>query len=181
MAKWGSIEFGDMEQLAKTFKKASDQRVIDRWIREFLLEMAYRGEAKIKKRTPADTGELRRNWRVGQVVRKGSSYEIEISNNIEYAPYVEYGHRTGKDLTGWVEGRFMMTISMKEIEKKLPKYIEKKQIELLEDLINGRPTKPTRSGYGSWSEDVKEADAKRQRKQKREESKRKKEQEKKGE
>lgn len=139
MAKWGSFDFGEMEQLAKTFKTALDQRVIERWIREFLLEMAYRADRKIKKRTPVgETGELRRNWQVGNVVRKGNAYEVEIINNTEYAPYVEYGHRTGKDLTGWVEGRFMMTISMKEIERELPRFVERKQVELLEQLMNGR-------------------------------------------
>lgn len=139
MAKWGSFEFGDMERMAKSFKKTLDERVIERWIREFLLEMAYRAEAKIKRRTPVGkTGELRRNWQVGKVVRKGNAYEVEIINNTEYAPYVEYGHRTGKDLTQWVEGKFMMTISMKEIERQLPKFIEKKQMELLNQIMNGR-------------------------------------------
>ena len=138
MAKWGSFDFGEMEQLAKTFKTALDQRIIDRWIREFLLEMAYRADRKIKKRTPVDSGELRRNWQVGKVVRKGNAYEVEIFNNTEYASYVEHGHRAGQNSTHWVEGRFMMTISMKEIERELPKFIEKKQVELLEQLMNGR-------------------------------------------
>ncbi|GIP55956.1 HK97 gp10 family phage protein [Paenibacillus vini] len=138
MAKWGDFDFGEFEQLAKTFKKALDERVIERWIREFLLEMAYRADRKIKKRTPVDSGELRRRWQVGQVIKKGNAYEVEIFNNTEYAGYVEYGHRTGKELTGWVEGRFMMTISMKEMERELPKFIEKKQMELLDQLMNGR-------------------------------------------
>ncbi|MGF7049156.1 hypothetical protein J2T13_003664 [Paenibacillus sp. DS2015] len=139
MAKWGSFDFGQMEQMAKTFQKAVDQRVIDRWIREFLLEMAYRADRKIKKRTPVgDTGELRRNWQLGKVEKQGGAYVVEIFNNTEYAPFVEYGHRTGKDLTGWVEGRFMMTISMQEMERELPRYLEKKQMALLEQLMNGR-------------------------------------------
>lgn len=185
MAKWGSFDLSEMENLAKTFKKATDERIVDRWIRDFLLEMAYRADRKIKKRTPVGIGtptpgNLRRNWQVGKVVKKGNAYEVEIFNNVEYAPYVEYGHRTGKDLTEWVEGRFMMTISMKEIEKQLPKYIEKQQIELLENLMNGRPTKPSKTGFGSWSEDVKKADAKRKRKSKREEAKKRKEEREKG-
>jgi hypothetical protein len=138
MAKWGSFEFGEVERMAKTFQKALDERVIERWIRELLLEMAFRAERKIKRRTPVDTGELRRNWRVGNVVRKGKAFEIDISNNTDYASFVEFGHRYGIDLTKWKEGRFMMTISMKEIERQLPKFIEKKQVELLEQLMSGR-------------------------------------------
>lgn len=139
MPKWGKFDISGFEQLGKSINKAVDERIAERFIRDFLLEMAYRAERKIKKRTPVDTGDLRRNWRVGKVVRKGNSYIVEIYNNTEYAPYVEYGHRTGADLTKWVEGRFMMTISMKEIERELPKYLEKRQKELLEQIMNGRP------------------------------------------
>lgn len=139
MAKWGSFQFDDMERMASNLKKALDERVIERWMREFLLEMAYRADRKIKKRTPVgETGDLRRNWQVGQVQRQGNAFVVEIFNNTEYAPFVEYGHRTGKELTGWVEGRFMMTISMKEMERELPRYLEKRQLELLEQIMNGR-------------------------------------------
>lgn len=141
MAKWGSFDIGDVERLAKNFKNALDERVIERYIRDFLLEMAYRADRKIKKRTPVDTGELRRNWTVGKVERYGDAYTVEIFNNTEYASFVEYGHRTGEDLAEWVEGRFMMTISMKEIEWELPRYIERRQVELLEQIMNGRTPK----------------------------------------
>lgn len=139
MAKWGKFDFSELEKLAKTFKKALDERVIKRFIEDFLLEMAFRAERKIKKRTPVDTGLLRRSWKVGRVERHGNAYVVEIVNNTEYASFVEYGHRTGKDLTKWVEGRFMMTISMQEIERELPRYLERRMGELLDNIMNGRP------------------------------------------
>lgn len=143
MAKWGSFDFSEMENMAKTFKKALDERVVDRFIQDFLLEMAYRAERKIKKRTPVGQGtpapgNLRRNWKVGKVERRGNAYVVEIFNNTDYASFVEFGHRTGIDLTKWVEGRFMMTISMKEMEQELPRYLEKRQMELLKKLMNGK-------------------------------------------
>lgn len=142
MAKWGKFEFGDIEQMAKRFQKALDERVVDRFIQDFLLEMSMRSMRKIKKRTPVgETGDLRKNWQLGRVERRGNSYVVEIYNNTEYASFVEYGHRTSKDLTNWVEGRFMMTISMQEIERELPKYLAKRQMELLEQLMNGRPAR----------------------------------------
>ena len=73
MPRLGSFDFDEFEKMAKSFKKALDERVIDRFIQDFLLEMAYRAERKVKKRTPVDSGELRRNWRVGRVIRQGSS------------------------------------------------------------------------------------------------------------
>lgn len=138
MAKWGSFDFSEMENMAKTFKKTLDKRVIERFIQDFMLEMAYRAERKIKKRTPVDSGDLRRKWKVGRVERRGSAYVVEIFNNTDYASFVEFGHRTGIDLTKWVEGRFMMTISMKEIERELPRYLEKRQEQLLKKLLGGR-------------------------------------------
>lgn len=137
MARFASFDYSDFKKLAKSFQKALDERVIERWIKEFLLEMAFRAERKIKKRTPVDSGHLRRNWRVGNVEKHGNAYVVEIINNTEYASFVEFGHRT-RNCKGWVEGRFMATISMQEIERELPKFIEKKQVELLNQILNGR-------------------------------------------
>ncbi|ABS41487.1 MULTISPECIES: HK97 gp10 family phage protein [Clostridium] len=162
MARLASFDYSDFKNMTKSFQKALDERVIERWIREFLLEMAFRAERKIKKRTPVGVysnqvsfttkdgkevnfttsssktgGHLRRNWQVGNVIKQGDSYVVEIFNNTEYASYVEYGHRT-KNHKGWVEGRFMATISMQEIERQLPKFLERKQVELLNQILNGR-------------------------------------------
>ena len=58
-----------------------------------------------------------------------------VINQTEYAMYVEYGHRQtpgryvpalGKKLKeGWVPGKFMLTISAEEIQRKSPQIIEK--------------------------------------------------------
>lgn len=146
MSRMGSFDYSDFKNMAKRFNKALDKRVIERWIKEFLLQMAFRAERKIKKRTPVGVypegsgktgGNLRRNWQVGSIEKHGDSYVVEIFNNTEYASYVEYGHRT-RDHKGWVEGRFMVEISMNEIERQLPRFLEKKQVELLEQILNGR-------------------------------------------
>ncbi|WP_283591340.1 HK97 gp10 family phage protein [Clostridium butanoliproducens] len=143
MARMGSFDYSEFKNMAKSFQKALDERVIERWIKEFLLEMAFRAERKIKKRTPVGVypnktgGHLRRNWQVGNVVKQGNSYVVEVFNNVEYASYVEYGHRT-RDHKSWVEGRFMATISMQEVERELPKFLERKQVELLNQILNGR-------------------------------------------
>jgi len=96
-------------------------------------------------------GQLRRNWQVGDVIKQGDNYLIEIFNPTEYSSFVEYGHRQevgrfvpaiGKRLKEpWVQGRFMMTISMREIERELPKYLEKRMVDLMRNIMNGRPPK----------------------------------------
>lgn len=92
-------------------------------------------------------GRLRRGWTVGGVIKNGSTYEVEIINPVEYASYVEYGHRQrpgryvpqiGKTLKrAWVPGRFMLTISERELEVDGPKIIEKRVMEALEEALDG--------------------------------------------
>lgn len=55
----------------------------------------------------------------------GNTLVIEIVNPVEYASYVEYGHRTANH-KGWVQGRFMLTTSEQELENITPKVLESK-------------------------------------------------------
>ena len=69
------------------------------------------------------------------VTKVGDTYQIEIINPVEYAPYVEFGHRT-RNHEGWVPGRFMLTISEKELESQAPKILERKLMQYLGGLFN---------------------------------------------
>lgn len=91
-------------------------------------------------------GTLRRNWLCDfNVTRNGKEYTVSVYNPTEYAIYVEYGHRQqvgrfvgalGKRLKkGWVEGRFMMTESVIEMEQQAPKLIEKELHKLLSRML----------------------------------------------
>lgn len=64
----------------------------------------------------------------------GNTYVIEIVNPVEYASYVEFGHRT-RDHKGWVQGRFMLTISEQEIERDAPKILERKLAKKLGEVF----------------------------------------------
>lgn len=55
----------------------------------------------------------------------GDCYVIEIVNPVQYASYVEFGHRT-RNHKGWVEGKFMLTISEEEIRRDAPRVLENK-------------------------------------------------------
>jgi len=82
-------------------------------------------------------GTLRRNWTVGVVTRKGDLYEVEIVNNTDYASYVEYGHRTVNH-AGWVEGKFMMTITEQDLESIGPAIIERRLTAFLKGVLDGK-------------------------------------------
>ncbi len=62
------------------------------------------------------------------------NYIVEITNPVMYASYVEYGHRTANH-QGWVDGKFMMTISEKELEQQAPGLIQKKLEKYLKEVF----------------------------------------------
>ena len=59
------------------------------------------------------------------VKKQGGVYIVEITNPVEYASYVEYGHRT-RGGGGWVSGKFMMTISEQEVRSIAPALLQKR-------------------------------------------------------
>jgi hypothetical protein len=108
---------------------------IDIVLEDCAKELAARLIREVKKRTPTNTGNLRRNWQVTGITKDGFTYTIMVINQTEYAIYVEYGHRQqpGRYVPainrrlkkGWVPGQFMMTISAEDIQRKAPQIVEK--------------------------------------------------------
>jgi len=122
------------EELFRCVEETLDPASFEKMATGFVTEMAYRAEKRIKKRTPVDTGHLRRSWMTTPAKKIGDSYVATIANNVEYAAYVEFGHRVGRNGTRWVDGRFMMTKSMAEIEQELPGRFERKMKDWLKRL-----------------------------------------------
>ena len=69
-----------------------------------------------------------------QINHVGNVLQIEVINPVEYASYVEYGHRTANH-KGWVAGRFMLTISEQEIQDIAPNVLEAKITKFLKGAI----------------------------------------------
>ena len=118
------------------------QKEVDDFIISLSKELAGRLLSKVIKRTPVGQykngkvgGTLRRGWTAGkkradfieamEVNKKGGVYEIVVKNSVEYASYVEFGHRT-RNHKGWVPGRFMLTISEQELEGDLQRITQNK-------------------------------------------------------
>lgn len=64
-------------------------------------------------------GELKRNWKFDGVTKSGDGWVIALSNNTEYASWVEKGHRKA-DHSGWVEGQFFMELTMEDVIGQVP-------------------------------------------------------------
>ena len=123
----GSVNLNGLKQFQQNLAKLNEAQR-QQWNEAAVKELAARLLAKVKKRTPVGAyaksagkkgGTLRRNWTVGSVKKRGEEYTIEIFNPTHYAPYVEFGHRTANH-KGWVDGRFMLTISEQELQRDAP-------------------------------------------------------------
>lgn len=138
----GRVVRVNIDGLKKLKEKLEDQQnQLDNYMKLLASDIAALLLRKVIKRTPVGVyahktgGNLRRGWTVGQVVKTNGVYKVEVINSVEYASYVEYGHRT-KNHKGWVPGRFMLTISENEIRDNLESIIQKRLKVILEKMKN---------------------------------------------
>ena len=171
----GKVNIRDLEKFKEQVEKSLSANKIDLFIQSCAKELTARLLARVIRRTPvgvkpdvdSDTlseywtgyigGNLRRGWTGGtnqsasayaqslKVNHFGDTYVIEVINPVEYAAYVEYGHRQsvgrfvpalGKRLkAGWVEGKFMLTISEKEIRADAPRVLQNKLQKKLKEVF----------------------------------------------
>lgn len=69
------------------------------------------------------------------IIVSGNTYTITIGNPVEYAMYVEYGHRTkGGKGQGFVKGQHMLTNSIIRLEPQVPKILDRKIQKYLNKL-----------------------------------------------
>lgn len=162
MVKMGSFSAAVLKKLQKQLNKIQ-QGNVEAFIEECAKELAARLLAKVIKRTPVGDypkstgkkgGTLRRGWTSKTheeaasggksnaqayadsltIQHNGNTFVIEIVNPVEYASYVEFGHRTANH-SGWVQGRFMLTISEQEIQNIAPKVLEAKIKKFLGEYL----------------------------------------------
>lgn len=161
------VDVRQLERLQKKLERVATSE-IDAFCETCAKELAARLLRKVIKRTPvgdySDTydleddgenkfltesgktgGTLRHGWTIKQLHHFDDTYVIEIINPVEYASYVEYGHRqvpgryvpaiNCKLKVGWVKGQFMLTTSEKEISNIAPKLLESKLNQLLRECF----------------------------------------------
>lgn len=128
MGRMGRFECKGLKELQKNLQKLQPP---DDFVEACAKELAARLLGMAVKRTPVGEytkrvgGTLRRGWTIGEIRKEGNAYKIDITNPVEYASYVEYGHRTANHKK-WVKGHFMMTISEQELEGIAPQVLEDK-------------------------------------------------------
>lgn len=92
-----------------------------------LKRLAFMLQGDIMLNTPVKSSTLKRSWTVGEV----EDDSIEVGTNVEYAPHVEYGFQHDKG--GFVKGKHMVEISLKQLEHRLPQELNRWMNEMLGD------------------------------------------------
>ena len=85
--------------------------------------------------TPVDSGDLRASWDY-DIVKKGGHWEVRLYNPMDYALYVDKGHRivTRAGLTvGWQEGVFMIKYTEDKMQDIIPHMVE----DLIAEVFDG--------------------------------------------
>ena len=154
----GNLKFDkkELEKLQKQLEELEKGKARDKFFEDCAKEMAARLLSLVKPKTPVGVyddpsrkgGTLRRGWTGGkntdaeafakslEIEKSGKTYTITVENNVEYAPYVEYGHRTrgGK---GFVQGKHMLETSEQELKALSPKILQDKLENFLKGVFNG--------------------------------------------
>lgn len=123
------FDYSEFQQFRNNFAKFT--REFDSWIHKFLLKEGMRFIAEVKPRTPVDTGDLRSHWELEGITRSGDTLQVWFVNSMEYATFVEYGHAkpyksgAAEGSADWVDGYFMMTVSLEIIQRNMPSRFNK--------------------------------------------------------
>lgn len=164
MARWGNCEYKQLRQLRENLAQLQSMD-LDKFCQEASRELAARLLSLVIPRTPVGQypkssgkkgGTLRRGWTAKSagdaaagrgkpdaqayanalpVHKQGHTYYIQVINPVEYAGYVEFGHRTA-DGQGWVAGQYFLTLSERDLERITPSILEKKLETMLREAFH---------------------------------------------
>ncbi len=155
MAKWGKCDYSQLKAFAQAFDKLSGAEMDALCVacsktlagRLLALVIPATPVGKYPKSSGKKGGTLRRGWGAKSsstaegyaeslaVTKSGNTYTVEIINPVEYASYVEFGHRTVNG--GWVEGQHMLTFSEEKLKKVAPSVLERMVLKKLKEVCNG--------------------------------------------
>ncbi|MDO5593622.1 MAG: HK97 gp10 family phage protein [Eubacteriales bacterium] len=159
---WGSCDYRQLQKIRNNLDRL-ERMDMNKFCQDVSKELAARLLALVIPRTPVGRypkssgkkgGTLRRGWTartageaaagsttdakayaaVLPVSRQGRNFYVQVINPVEYASYVEFGHRTrgGKC---WVNGQYFLTLSEHDLERLTPALIERKLEALLREVF----------------------------------------------
>ena len=131
------IDFSQLEKLQKQMESADYTKACVSAMNEISQRaLKYISNVKVG-------GTLKKSWQTEETTVSGSTVKGGIYTALEYAPYVEFGHRTrwGKGTSPnykpkkngkkWVEGKKYLNTVVPKVDKVAPKILMRKMEEIL--------------------------------------------------
>lgn len=131
MGKFFEVDDAEFQAWAKRVESKADSARVKAEVQTSLKRVGVQAMRTVKGRTPVDTGHLRGGWSMSNA----GVMAIELYNNVEYAPFVENGHRT-RGGGGWVPGQFFLRDSVAEIAATMSALITPGLMTILEGMLD---------------------------------------------
>lgn len=114
-----SIEFKNLEELSKM---QNLKPYLTKHIKAELQELNQAWVDDCKSNTPVQTGKMRESWNNDGVHITNENITLSVSNKMEYAPHVEYGHRIRRNgkYVGIVKGQYIARNGRRRTYAKIP-------------------------------------------------------------
>lgn len=133
-----NVDYKQFEQFKKKLEKTLSDDSRQKFMEDCAKELAARLLSRVIKLSPTKTSALKKQWSIDNkiinVEKVGDTYHCTIFNSIDYASYVNYGHRTrGHD--GWVDGQFFLEISENEVNALAPALLEKRLVQYMKEAF----------------------------------------------
>ena len=132
MAGFGDIDDAAFQAFADRVGDKIAAKQAAKKIGNGMKKLAVISQRRVSNVTPVDTGTLRRGWQIDGLSYSGGAFAFTLLNNIEYAPFVENGHRT-RGGNGWVEGQFFLKNTVSKINAEFPTYWQ----PIFDDALRG--------------------------------------------
>ena len=117
------------DDFAKKLKNLEQDvpKIFEKVAKKGAIKFVNEAKSKTDREGLVDTGAYRRNWQAKAIEPLPDVYGVECHNDMEYASFLEYGHRTRGNTK--VKGRFVGELSIRETEyycvQELEKALEK--------------------------------------------------------
>lgn len=131
MGAFFEVDDAEFQAWAKRVEANANPTKLKSELQTSLKRVGTQAMRTVKTRTPVDTGHLRGGWQLANA----GILAIELFNNVEYAPFVENGHRT-RGGGGWVSGQFFLRDSIAEIASMMSSLITPELTRVLEEMLD---------------------------------------------
>lgn len=142
MGAFFEVDDAEFQAWAKRVEAKANDAVLKAELQKSLKRVGVQAQRIVKAHTPTVTSNLRRGWNIANA----GVMAIELYNNVEYAPYVEHGHRQtpgryvpaihARLKASWVPGKHMLMTTLFELEDMLPGLITPELAKALEGMLD---------------------------------------------